>query len=120
LSYTILASEANEQLASWLFIRWMALSRNQAALAERSGAWPASSEAIAQMPSIARRTRLGPILLWIPIAQPAPVHPEWRLARSVLSDATWQLYQINIKLEDIPNLLSILDATIKDVLEHSE
>jgi multiple sugar transport system substrate-binding protein len=119
LSYAVLASEADEQLASWLFMRWMTLSRNQAPLAEASGAWPASSEAIVQMADYrAQNPAWDRSLLWIPIAQPAPVHPDWRLARSVLSDATWQLYQINIKLEDIPNLLSILDATIADVLEN--
>jgi multiple sugar transport system substrate-binding protein len=119
LSYTILASEAEEQMAAWLFIRWLSLSRNQAPLAEKSAAWPASADAIAQMTAYREANPAwDQSLLWIPIAQPAPVHPEWRLARNVLSDAAWQLYQINIKLEDIPNLLSILDATVADVLEN--
>jgi len=56
--------------------------------------------------------------MWMPIAQPAPVHPEWRLVRGVLSDAAWQLYQINITLDAIPNLLTVLDATVEDVLEN--
>jgi multiple sugar transport system substrate-binding protein len=119
LSYAILASEADEQLAAWLFMRWMTLSRIQAPLAETSGAWPASVDAIAQLSGYRQEhPAWESSLMWIPIARPAPVHPEWRLVRGVLSDAAWQLYQINIKLEDIPNLLSILDATVEDVLEH--
>jgi multiple sugar transport system substrate-binding protein len=119
LSYAVLASEAEEQLAAWLFIRWMSTSRVQAPLAAASGAWPASVNAIEQLEGYrGNHPAWEGSLMWMPVAKPAPLHPEWRVVRSVLSDATWQLYQANIKLEDIPNLLSILDATVADVLEN--
>jgi ABC-type glycerol-3-phosphate transport system substrate-binding protein len=119
-SYAVLASGAEEQLAAWLFIRWLTLSQNQAPMAELSGAWPASVEALDELADYRQaHPAWDRSLLWIPVAQPAPVHPEWRLVRGVLSDAAWQLYQTNIKLEDISNLLNVLDATAADVLENA-
>jgi multiple sugar transport system substrate-binding protein len=119
LSYAVLASEAEEQMAAWLFIRWLTLSRNQAPLLQASGGWPASVAAIAELSDYrAAHPAWEGSLMWIPIAQPAPVHPEWRLVRGILSDAAWQLYQVNITLDDIPNLLTVLDATVEDVLEN--
>jgi ABC-type glycerol-3-phosphate transport system substrate-binding protein len=118
LAYAVFAADAREQMAAWLFLRWMSLSRNQAMLAQISGGWPASVQAISELEAYrAENPAWDNSLLWIPLAQPAPVLPEWRLARSVLSDAAWQLFQANIKPEDIPDLLAVLDATVADVLE---
>ena len=55
-------------------------------------------------------------LLWIPIAQTSPNHPTWHLARNVLSDAGWQLFQPGTQAGQSHEILRLLDDTLVEIL----
>ena len=116
-SYSIMVSSAEEQLASWLFIRWLILPENQAKLAQASATLPLSHTAIqALRPFGSRYPQWAPVLDWIENAEAAPSDPDWRKERVILSDAAWQSLQPNIEPTQIPTLLQQLDDMIKEVL----
>jgi ABC-type glycerol-3-phosphate transport system substrate-binding protein len=118
-SYAMLNASIEEQLASWLFIRWLILPRNQAKLAEIEGFLPASVSAIDHMRTFRREhPQWDDALQWIPIVQSPPPLGSWLIVQYILEDAAWQTFQVNTTIEAIPLLLAQLDLMIPDVLEY--
>ncbi len=116
--YAIPVNSREQQLASWLFIRYLTLPENQAKLARATGSWPASVTAMEQLSDYSQEhPQWGQSLLWVPLAASAPTQPGWLTARNILEDASWNMFQASVKPEDIPKILSILDATIGEVLQ---
>ena len=118
-SYAMLNASREEQLASWLFIRWLILPRNQADLAEINGFLPASISALDNMGTFKKANpHWEEATLWIPIVQSPPTLGSWLIVQNILEDAAWQTFQINMTVETIPQLLKQLDLMIPDVLEN--
>jgi multiple sugar transport system substrate-binding protein len=114
LSYGISKSNPTNELASWLFLRWMMLPRHQARLAEASGSIPAARSAVELMKDFANshswwqaaRNLVGD-------AHMVPSTPAWRQVRPVLEDSFWQMLQPTPL--PIPTLLEQMDKTIKSL-----
>ncbi len=119
LSYGILRSQPERELAAWLFIRWMTEPEVQADLLQAGGGYPlgAASAMLAQEAMIKKYPAWGPTLQWIPIAQPLPVSGEWRFARFILEDAFWQALQYYVPVAQIPAALNQIDPTLREVIE---
>jgi ABC-type glycerol-3-phosphate transport system substrate-binding protein len=114
LSYGIGKKTAEEELASWLFLRWLILPRHQARLAESAGSIPSAQSAIDLMDDYARaHPRWQESLLWLPDAQVIPPSPQWRQIRPVLEDSFWQMLQPTPL--PIPTLLEQMDETIRSI-----
>lgn len=117
-SYAMLVASPEEQLASWLFLRWLILPRHQAALIETSATLPLSASTADLLADFAKKyPQWQQALEWTALAKPAPRQPSWRIVRSILEDAAWQSFQFYIKPADIPQQLQLLDETIPEVLE---
>ncbi len=117
IQYAIPVNGPEQQLAAWLFVRYLTLPENQAQIARATGAWPASVAAIEQMDDYRQQyPQWAQTLLWMPVASPAPTDPDWLTVRNILEDASWNMFQANIKPESILQILSVLDATIQEVL----
>jgi ABC-type glycerol-3-phosphate transport system substrate-binding protein len=117
-SFGILASSPEEQLASWLFIRWMSVPRNQVDLVEATNALPVSQTAIQMLDEYQRRfPQWAAALDWIPEAQTSPRGPEWRVVRRMLEDLTWQTYQPHVIPADFPKYLREMDSLVQEVLD---
>lgn len=120
-SYAMLNASIEEQLASWLFIRWLILPQNQAKLAEIEGYLPASVSAIEYMQAFREaHPQWDEALQWIPIVQSPPPLGSWMIVQYILEDAAWQTFQANTTIETIPLLLAQLDLMIPDVLENQQ
>ncbi|MEW6180321.1 MAG: extracellular solute-binding protein [Chloroflexota bacterium] len=119
LSYGVLRSQPERELAAWLFTRWMTEPEVQAAILQAGGGYPlgAASAALVQEEMRQKYPAWGSALQWIPIAQPLPVSGEWRFARFILEDAFWQVLQPHVPLEQIPAVLGQIDPTLREVLE---
>lgn len=94
LSYGITKTDPTKQLASWLFLHWLMLPRNQARLAEADGSIPPTSAAIDLM------SGFGQVHPWWNEAQKLaadahalPISSDWRQIRPVLEDGFWQMLQ---------------------------
>lgn len=118
-SYAIIVGTPEQQLASWLLIKWLINPENQASLTRAGGAWPASVTAIENLGDFREKyPQWAQSLAWIPISQPAPGSVTWITVRNIFSDAAWQIFQTNTKPESVTEILKQLDATIQEVLTH--
>jgi multiple sugar transport system substrate-binding protein len=119
LSYAIFAASPQEQLASWLFIRWMATSTTQVQLIEAGGGWPVNVSAVEKLSNYRQdHPQWANTLTWIPLARPVPQGHHWLTALRILEDAGWQLFQPQPDIKDqIPAILAQLDLTIAEVLK---
>ncbi|OJX38241.1 MAG: hypothetical protein BGO78_09510 [Chloroflexi bacterium 44-23] len=113
-SYGILRSTKAQELASWLFMRWMSETENQLALAKVSSDLPVSTSTQKQV-SNARGTYWPQVLALVEEAQPAPRTAEWMVGRFVLQDAFYQVIQGIIPSEQYPQILQLLDETIANL-----
>ncbi|MCJ7623421.1 MAG: extracellular solute-binding protein, partial [Anaerolineaceae bacterium] len=118
-SYGMLNASIEEQLASWLLMRWLILPRNQAKLAEIEGYLPVSISAIEYMQAFRKaHPKWNDALQWIPIVQSPPPLGSWLIVQYILEDAAWQTFQSNSTIQAIPPILAELDLMIPDVLEN--
>jgi multiple sugar transport system substrate-binding protein len=117
-SLGVLKSSPAQQLASWLFARWLALPRVQARLAAAGGLLPVRKSAIDLMKDYANANpQWAQAAGWLAgQVQPLPVQPWWRVTQPVLEDASSQVFQVFITPEKIPDILMELDATIQELL----
>jgi len=119
LSYGIIDSTPEQEMAAWLFVRWMNSSEIQASLLQAGGGLPVSSAAAGMTEEFRRQyPQWGPALQWIPIAKAAPTVSDWRVARFVLEDGAWYALQFFVEPERIPAILTQIDETIREVVEH--
>lgn len=118
-SYAIVVASPEQQLASWILIRWLISAKNQAALAQNSGSWPASVTALENLIDFRDEyPAWSQTLAWIPAAQPTPQASSWMAVRGIFSDAAWQIFQANTTAGAIPAILDELDTTVAEVLKH--
>jgi ABC-type glycerol-3-phosphate transport system substrate-binding protein len=114
VSYGITHTKPASELASWMFIRWLSLPKNQARLAEASGMFPPSSAAVDLMTDFAEKhTWWTDAAKMLPDAISLPVTKEWRPIRTVLEDSFWQMLQPTPL--PVPTLLEQMDETVKSI-----
>lgn len=116
-SYAVVRSTPAEQLASWLFIRWMILPRHQARLVEAGPSLPLAESVRTELAGFARRNpHWAQVNELIAGMQPGPSQADWWLSGSVLEDAGWQLLQPT----PLPPaaILQQLDDTLPEVLKN--
>ncbi len=110
-SFVIPQSSPEDQLAAWLFIRWVSLPENSARLAESIGAIPARSSAIDQMKAFSERyPQWAETVELLQFGQVEPANASWGQVRRALSDAATQLFRSYFTIEQIPAMLDYLDA----------
>lgn len=119
LDGAILRAKPAEQLASWLFLRWLLLPRSQAALAAAGAGLPVRTSAIGLMAEFARaHPQWSAAVQLTGHLKPAPVQAQWRIARRVLEDAAWQIFQPYVPIKNIPVILAEIETTLAELEQH--
>ena len=113
-SLGIIKSTKEQELASWLLIRWLSEPLQQKQLAKANPNLPVTRTLLNEL-SAERLPQWAAVVDLLDIAQPAPRTAEWRVARFVLSDAAYQLFYSNLLPEQFPSIISLLDKTIADL-----
>jgi ABC-type glycerol-3-phosphate transport system substrate-binding protein len=113
-SIGILKSDPAQELASWLFIRWLSMPEQQIQFAKVNPGLPVSHSILEQI-SIDRSDQWNQVILLLEDAKPAPRTAEWRVARFVLQDAYYQVFNTNITPVQYPQIISLLDSIIADL-----
>jgi len=117
-SYAILKSSPRQQLAAWLFIRWMIQPEHLASLVEADGSLPVRVSELDQLSAFKQRyPQWNLVQQWIPVAQTTPPVSSWRQVKPILEDAGWQTFSSNFTVTQIPQTLVMLDETIQEVLQ---
>ena len=116
-SYAVFLSTPEEQLASWLFIRWMEQTENQIQLVKTEGSLPLTYSAVQALTDYTNgRTQWQSILQYLEGAITPPNNMYWLRARPVLEDSFFMLLSPQYLTANIPNMAKVLDATIQEVL----
>lgn len=113
-SMGILKSDPAQELASWLFIRWLSMPEQQIQLAKANPGLPVSQSILDQISSD-RSDQWNQVIALLDDARPAPRTAEWRVARFVLQDAAYQIYLANITPVQYPQIIALLDSIIADL-----
>jgi multiple sugar transport system substrate-binding protein len=105
-SYILLRSSPEEQLAGWLFIRWMLSEVNQAQWVETTGLLPLRLSLLEMIaPYRSASPQWESAVSSLEFLQTTPGLPSWRKVRYLLSDGLEHIFQVNLALDGIPGLL---------------
>jgi multiple sugar transport system substrate-binding protein len=109
-SYFVFSASPQQQLAAWLFIRWLSSSQNHAYLVEASGAFPLRKSELDYLQAYSQRyPQWTSALDLLKYARPEPAYSSWGKVRRSLDDAATQLFRSYFTAEQIPVLLDYLD-----------
>jgi ABC-type glycerol-3-phosphate transport system substrate-binding protein len=115
-TYNILASSKARQLAAWLFVRWMDSPNQQAQLVRVTGTYPLRGSELGLL-SVYRHDnpQWAAALPFAGYAHNPPVAASWNQVSSVLEDASQQLFQPETTPDQIPAILSQMDAMVVEL-----
>lgn len=120
-SLAITSSTPEEQLAAWLFLRWLIDSEHLARLTEAAGGLPVMQSTLADMQLFgAKQPQWRASLTYLKQAQVPPANASWRVTRSLLEDAGYQALLPSTTVEQIPDVLKLLDEMIVEVDKAAE
>jgi len=110
-SYYVTPSTPAQQLASWLFLRWLMTPDNHARMIEAAGALPVRAAALDELAGYEKaRPQWRQAVDLIGYARSEPAYASWRQVRFALGDAATQLFRSYFTLEQIPAMLAYLDS----------
>jgi len=115
-SFEILTSTPREQLASWLFTKWLISPQNQARLIEVTNTYPLRSGVLERLEELG-----GPSPQWtaatklLTDAQSEPPLHSWIIVRWAVRDAATQLFRFYFTIDSVPELVSFLHQTANDL-----
>jgi ABC-type glycerol-3-phosphate transport system substrate-binding protein len=116
LAYGVLKSDAQKELASWLFIRWLSQPVNQARLLQTSGSLPLGTKVLENMTGFEEDyPQWKASLDLLPQAKTLSAQATDGIMRMVLDDAGTNLFKPEFTAEGISDLLYQLDSTIKEL-----
>jgi ABC-type glycerol-3-phosphate transport system substrate-binding protein len=115
-AFAILKTTPEQQLATWLFIKWMTQPENQVLLSEATGYLPTRASTFDLMGQYAR-VRLQWEAAWklTSYSRVEPIFGSWVIARWALSDAVAELISPEFSSERIRPLLKELDALLAEI-----
>ena len=117
-AYVVLTSSPEEELAAWLFIRWLLTPASQEQWLEASGGLPLQRSVSEQMQDYATRNpHWAAAVALLPDSQAEPSLASWHTVRWAFSDATVQLFRYYFTLDQVPDLVKLLDETVHELSE---
>lgn len=111
-SFTLIESSAREQLAAWLFVRWMLSPVHQAEWVEATGLLPLRAYALSSLTAYRRENpQWSAAVDLLPQMTGVPQRASWRTVRYALQDGTFSIFRLNVAVEDLPSVLTEMDST---------
>jgi ABC-type glycerol-3-phosphate transport system substrate-binding protein len=115
-TFAILKTTPEQQLATWLFIKWMTQPENQVLLSKATGYLPTRATAFDLMDDYARvRPQWEAAWNLTAYSRVEPGFGSWVVARWALSDAAAELISSEFSSERINPLLKELDALLAEI-----
>jgi multiple sugar transport system substrate-binding protein len=119
-SYGVVNSKAGEdaaqQMAAWVFVRWMSAKERLVSLAEAWPSLPVRSDVRTMLNAKKGSFPWTVILPLADAARAAPAQPSWRVVRRPLEDAFWQTFHLATK-EQLDTVLPMLNALATDLMK---
>lgn len=115
-SFEVFSSTPEQELASWLFIRWLVETQNQAILTEYTGTFPLRVSVLDQLQdSTFLHKQWFTAANLLDAAHHEPALRSWFLVRWAVRDAATQLFRYYFSIDQIPDMLSFLNQTANDL-----
>jgi multiple sugar transport system substrate-binding protein len=115
-SYIILKSTPEQQLASWLFVRWMLSPENQAKWVEALGLFPLRASSMDLLKDYSKsHLQWSAALALLPNAEIQPQLASWRIVRIMLGDGFNDIFRENIAAGRVAASLAQMDSIVRDL-----
>jgi len=118
-SFAMVSSTPEEQLASWLFMKWFTEPENQAKWIEASAYYPTRASALDFLGDyMESNTKWADSLAYIEYGKVEPRFESYQSVRYAFEDAIAQIAQDGFTADQIPGLLADLQAEVDEL--HAE
>lgn len=115
-SFVLLTSTPEEQLASWLFLRWMLDPEQQKKWVEVTGMFPLRTSLQMQLNDYARsHPQWAAAAQLIPQGKGLPQLASWRQVRSMIGDGFDAMFRSDTPAGRVAEILAIMDRTARDL-----
>ena len=118
-AFAVLQNDPAQDMAAWLFVRWLSQPAQQLRLLEYFGTLPVSETGEQAIIELAATPQLITALKYKDLWLHQPVDADWMAISLVLEDAGWQLLKTEITPEMVPSLLQEMDALAEDLVERN-
>jgi multiple sugar transport system substrate-binding protein len=113
--FVIFSAGPEQQLASWLFVRWFMEPQRLAGWVGTTGYFPSRASALDALDSSLLPAPWSAARAILAAADPLPAIDSWSQVRWVLGDSARVLYAPLTKMEDIPNIVTETDLLAEEV-----
>ncbi len=115
-SYVILKSTPEQQLASWLFVRWLLSPENQKKWVEVNGMFPLRTSVMSLLGDYQKsHPQWTAAVGLLPRAQMQPQLASWRQVRIMIGDGFDAMFRTNTPAGRVAEVLAIMDNTARDL-----
>lgn len=116
LSLVVGQSDAERQLAAWLFVRWLTSPENQARWVQFTHSLPVRRSALEDMQiDQLHEPAWEAALSYLDYLQAEPYYVSWSVVRRTLGDAVSQLFQADFSDEQAARILKMLDELAAEI-----
>jgi ABC-type glycerol-3-phosphate transport system substrate-binding protein len=117
-TFVVLKSSPEQQLAAWLFVRWLLSPESQARWVQATGLFPLRMSAVALLSEYSRsHPQWTAALEYIPEVQTQPQLESWRQVRVMLGDGFDAMFRSNTPAGRVAEILAIMDRTASDLAQ---
>jgi ABC-type glycerol-3-phosphate transport system substrate-binding protein len=114
-SFIMLPSTEKEQLAAWLFIRWMVSPERQAEWVQATGLFPLRNSTLTRVADYAStHPQWVDAVKLLPRGRGTPQLASWRQVRAALGDGFAFMFRVD---EQAPAILADLDRVVQDLVK---
>ncbi len=111
-SYVLLKSTPEQQLASWLFVRWLLSPENQKKWVEVTGLFPLRDSSIGLLTDYKNsHPQWSAAVDLLPQAQIEPQLASWRKVRVMLGDGFETMFSANTPAGRVAEILAMMEST---------
>lgn len=115
-SYILLGSDDADQLASWLFVRWLLSPENQADWVNSAGYFPLQASTMSLLTDYAAgHPQWVEAVNLLPQGHTTPQLANWRTIRVALGDAFRFMFRVDTPVGQVPVILAQLDSVVADL-----
>jgi multiple sugar transport system substrate-binding protein len=117
-SYGVLKKDPAQDLAAWLFVRWLSETAQQTRMLQASETLPLGKNVMTNVSGFSALVPQWRDALSLLIGlNPEPALSDWSVIKPILEDAGWQLFKTGMNEEQIPDVLLQMDDLVKELSE---
>jgi multiple sugar transport system substrate-binding protein len=110
-SYIILKSTAQEQLAAWLFIKWMLENEQDARMVEATHLFPIRTSTVSMLGDYEKtHPQWAQTIQLLPQGEIQPQLASWRQVKIVIGDGFTHMYRVNVPSGQVPAILAQMES----------